>query len=138
VDGATVSPDVYRDIIFPSEKKLGDFYGRVFYYHSCGNLTNLLDPLVTLPNLRILHVSSWTSLKKAYEMSGKDTTLQMVLHPEDVLNTTPEKTRKQIKEILDTVPDRPLWICADAIYSGNAEKVKEWVSVCKEVVLKYT
>jgi uroporphyrinogen-III decarboxylase len=139
VDGNMISRESYKELIFPSEKKVADFYGRTFYYHSCGNLTKILDPLATLPNLGILHVSSWTDLKTAREMTGENVIIQKVLHPEDeVMHATPEKIRSRTREILEAIPDRKLWICADAIYSGDVEKVKQWVTVCKETVAEYT
>ena len=138
IDGNMMSNDTYKKLIFPSEKKIADFYGRTFYYHSCGNLTKLLDPLLSLPNMSVLHVSSWTDLKKAYEMANKDIIIQKVMHPEDdVLHAEPEKIRRQVKEILETVPDRKLWICADAIYAGDVEKVKQWVNIAKQTVAEY-
>jgi len=137
VDGALLSPDMYRDLVYPSEKKLADFYGGVRYYHSCGNLTPMLDTLPTLPNLRILHISSWTDLGKAHEIAPPSVILQKVPHPEDdVLNADEKTIRKQIEGFLAAVPGRKLWKCADAINGGDVEKIKRWLTVAKDTVAK--
>jgi uroporphyrinogen-III decarboxylase len=77
-------------------------------------------------------------LKTAREMTGENVIIQKVLHPEDeVMHATPEKIRSRTREILEAIPDRKLWICADAIYSGDVEKVKQWVTICKQTVAEY-
>lgn len=137
VDGNMISPAVYRDVIFPAEKKLAAFYNGINYYHSCGNLTPFLETLSELSGLRILHISSWTDLKKANELTDPDVVLQKVVHPEDdVLHASEEKIRQQIKQTLKNASGRKLWICADAIYKGNLEKVKNWLNIVKDEVDK--
>ena len=127
--------DEMQLIVFPAELKLSQFYGGVRYYHSCGNLTPFLDTLLRLPNLKILHVSSWTDLQTAYEKSDQTVILQKVMHPkEDVLDADESQIKAHVRAILATVPDRVLHICADAIYSGDIEKVKSWLQTTKEVV----
>jgi hypothetical protein len=135
VDGALLSPEVYRDVVFPSEKKIADFYGGARYYHSCGNLTPLLETLSRLPGLRILHISSWTDLKKAYESTNSSVILQRALHPkDDVLNADEDRIRRQVREILQTVPDRGLLICADALYDGDMDAINRWLAITKDEV----
>ncbi len=135
VDGALLSPRIYEDVLFPAEKKLADFYNGVRYYHSCGNLTPLLPRLTTLSGLQILHISSWTDIQKAYDLTGPDVTLQIALHPEDdVINASEEHIRKKTRTLLEAVKERKTWICADAIYSGNLDAVKRWLSITKDEV----
>ena len=133
-----LSPEGYEEFLFPSEKQLADFYGRVRYYHSCGNLTPFLNTLPRLRNLTMLHVSSWTDLVTACNKTDPRVILQKVMHPEDdVLHATDEQIEKQIEVIAAAVPDRNLWICADALYDGDIEKVKNWLKIAKKVVSRY-
>ena len=135
VDGSLISPEIYASVVYPAELKLAQFYGRVRYYHSCGNLTPLLPTLLGLPGLQVLHVSSWTDLAEAYRQADPSIVLQEVLHPEDdVLNADADRIRAQVHEIMDTVPDRRLLICADAIYEGEISKVQKWLKIAREVV----
>ena len=137
VDGAMASPEMYRDLILPAELKLARFYGGIHYYHSCGNLTPFLPDLTRLPGLGMLHVSSWTDLKRARDCAPPGVILQRVLHPkDDVLHASEEHIRTQTREILATVPDRKLWICADAIYDGDVNAIKRWLGIVKEEVAK--
>ncbi len=137
VDGALVSPAVYEELLYPSEQKLANFYGGVRYYHSCGNLTPLLPKLTTLTGLNILHISSWTDLAKARDLTGDEVTLQIALHPEDdVINATEEQIRAKTREILETVGSRKTWICADAVYGGDIDGVKKWLQITRDEVEK--
>jgi hypothetical protein len=139
VDGAMLSPEIYTAVVFPSELKLANFYGRVRYYHSCGNLTPLLPTLLKLPGIEMLHVSSWTDLAEAYRQADPSIVLQKVLHPQDdVLDADEERIRAQIHDILTVVPDRKLLICADAIYEGEPSKVQTWLRIAREVVGEMT
>ena len=138
-DGNSISPSVYEETILPSELKLAEFYGGIRYYHSCGNLTPLLDAMARIPGLSILHVSSWTGLTAANTKCGPSITLQKVMHPQDdVMNQDEAGIRAQIQDILKTVPDRKLLICADAIYEGSVDKVRSWLRVARETVDSWT
>jgi uroporphyrinogen-III decarboxylase len=135
VDGSMLSPQMYASVVYPSELKLARFYGQVRYYHSCGNLTPLLPKLLDLPGIRMLHVSSWTDLAEAYRQANPSVVLQKVLHPEDdVMKAGEDRIRAQIHDIMKTVPDRKLLICADAIYEGDVSKVQRWLTIAREVV----
>jgi hypothetical protein len=135
VDGSMLSPEMYASVVYPSELKLARFYGQVRYYHSCGNLTPLLPKLLDLPGIRMLHVSSWTDLAEAYRQANPSVVLQKVLHPEDdVMKAGEDRIRAQIHDIMKTVPDRKLLICADAIYEGDVSKVQRWLTIAREVV----
>jgi hypothetical protein len=134
-DGNSISPSVYEKTILPSELKLAEFYGGVRYYHSCGNLTPLLGALARIPGLSVLHVSSWTGLAAAYAKCAPSITLQKVMHPQDdVMKAGEADIRAHIKDIMKTVPDRRLLICADAIYEGSIDKVRTWLRIARETV----
>jgi uroporphyrinogen-III decarboxylase len=135
VDGAMLSPEMYANVVFPSELKLARFYGRTRYYHSCGNLTPLLPTLLRLPGIRMLHVSSWTDLAEARRRADPSIVLQKVVHPQDdVMKAGEDRIRTQIRDILALAPDRKLLICADAIYEGEVSRVKTWLRIAKQAV----
>lgn len=136
VDGNMMGPEMYNDIILPSEKKLADFYGGVRYYHSCGNLTPFLPSICEHKNLKMLHVSPWTNVEKAAStISGKNIILQVCLHPEqDVFGLNENEIYDKVSAIVDAAGENKIWICADAIYSGNINKVKQWVKIARKAV----
>lgn len=138
VDGNSISPAAYEDIILPSEKKLNDFYGGTRYYHSCGNLTPFLPVLTSLPNLRILHVSSWTDIEKAKEITNNmDIVMQLAVHPEsDIFNISEETAYEKLKTFVSQLKDRISWICADAIYSGDFTIIQNWLRLAKKAVVQ--
>lgn len=140
VDGNLFSVNMYREFILPYEKQLADFYGRTYYYHSCGNLTPFLEAMRELP-LQVLHVSSWTDLSKASTCFGNEVIMQKSMKPEDdVLFSTVENMEQKIREVLD-VRNQKLQICADAIsaYSPEAfDNIKRWVEITRKLIGEYT
>jgi len=78
VDCGVISPKIYKEFILPYERRLADFYGgEIFYYHSCGNLTPILDSVLSIPGLKRIEISPWTDLRKAAELlRGKKIIMQ--------------------------------------------------------------
>lgn len=136
VDGNIISPAAYEEIIFPSEKKLNDFYGGTRYYHSCGNLTPFLSKLTQLKELQMLHIGPWTDIEKAKEITHTmDIVLQLAVHPEgDIFNITEEAAYEKLLTFVSVLKGRNSWICADAIYSGDFNRIKSWLALAKKVV----
>jgi uroporphyrinogen-III decarboxylase len=135
VDGALFSADVYSEFIFPYEKQIADFYGGIRYYHSCGNLDNLIPQIAKLPGLKIMHIGAWTDLDKAIQHLPTGTTVQVVVHvQDDVMDTEPEHIRARINEIVHSCRDVPFMVCADTISSGSIDKVKDWIRITRETL----
>jgi len=128
VDCAVISPKIYKEFIFPYEKTLADFYGgEIFYYHSCGNLTPILDSVASIPGLKRLEISPWSDLKKAAQLlSSRRIIVQRRLReiPDDEaqiqsgLERTLNEGRGCILEL--DVTDEPLQICQRWIRTAKA------------------
>lgn len=139
VDGNLFSLEVYREFILPYERKLADFYGGVRYYHSCGNLTPLLDSIKELLGLEKIHISPWTDLEAAKRKVPHDVRLQKCMRlEEDIFLCDKKQMVEKLNKILHDSRDRMIDICADAIHSPSSdlEKVKLWLKIacelCKE------
>ena len=132
VDCSVISPKIYREFIHPYEQRLADFYGgEIFYYHSCGNLTPILDLVTTVRGLKRIEISPWSELSKAADLvRGKKMIIQRRLRriPDaeaeisGILDRTFDDGRGCIME-LDVV-DEPLetsqrWIEASKSYVGS-------------------
>jgi hypothetical protein len=102
----TLSPEMYNVQILPFERKLAEFYKRLFYWHSCGDCTQLLSKIRNLSPISLLHVGPWTNIKTAADVFGKDTPLEICLKPdEDVLQATTEDKKKRLDEIKEACKD---------------------------------
>ncbi len=131
VDGNLFSADFNREFIIPYTKRLADYYGGIPYYHSCGNLTNFLEDIVTLPVTKMQHVSGWTSFDKAVKIVPKDVALQYSLNPlTDVFAATREHMERRFRELAEAVGGHQVDICADAIYEGS------WPELAKIEILR--
>jgi hypothetical protein len=130
VDCGVISPKIYREFILPYERRLADFYGgEIFYYHSCGNLTLILDSVLSIPGLKRIEISPWTDLKKAAELLiGKKVIMQRRMRqiPTDeaeikhMMDMTLREVDGCVAE-LDTV-DEPI------------EASQRWIDVTKSLV----
>ena len=120
IDGASISPQVYRDFVLPYEKELKEHYGSIRYWHSCGNTDSFLEDIREL-NVEMFNVGPWTSYRKAASILGPDVALDICLHPtRDVIDSTPEKMKECVLGISESCKGVPHAIRADAImYQGN-------------------
>jgi hypothetical protein len=116
VDCGIISPKIYKEFILPYEKRLADFYGgEIFYYHSCGNLTPILDSVTSIPRLKRIEISPWTDFQKAVELlRGRGIIIQRRLRQipntegeiERLIETTVREGRGCVLEV--DVVDEPL------------------------------
>ncbi|MBP7494016.1 MAG: hypothetical protein KA771_00840 [Spirochaetales bacterium] len=137
VDGALFSFETYRDIIFPAEKALHDFYGSTRYYHSCGNMTPFLKKVKEL-DPELMHISSATDLSIAHAEFPWRTRFQCCMHPVDeILNADERKMADAISRRMNTAPGRRLELWADALYEGGIDtfhKVLKWLETGRNLV----
>ncbi len=99
VNTPSISPDMYRDLVLPSEKAYASHFGGLRYWHSCGDVTPMISSIREVPNIRIFHVGPVTDLSPAAEVFG-DATLDICLDSLDIYRGTPEGTRARIFDIL--------------------------------------
>lgn len=132
-----VSPDLYEEFIAPYEMMLAEFYGGINYYHSCGDLTDLIPKIKRLPGLEVFHVGPWTDIKTASRELNDNITLQVCLFAErDIFNATEEQMRKNIQYILENRGEHKVQIIADSFGDGSLTKIKRWFEIAKEEVSK--
>jgi uroporphyrinogen-III decarboxylase len=132
-----ISPRIYKEFIFPYDQKLASsFDAGVFYYHSCGNLTPILEEIVELNGLRLLHVGPWTDFGKAVEIvKGRRIILEKRMHCErDILYCTPEQMKAKLSEIVNAGQNTTMEIKATSLDRVPPKTIKAWLRVSKEVL----
>jgi uroporphyrinogen-III decarboxylase len=141
IDCPTVSPDLYRDLIFPYEKEIGERCGRVKYWHSCGNTTAFQDQIKKLPNLALYHCGPWSDFAQAIRIMKPDTAVDLCLNPQsDVVEASEGRMRGRLKEIRKDGGDAPYSVRADAFmvtgaYDGSIlKKIQAWSKIAREVL----
>ncbi len=49
-----MSPRSYKTFILPYEQELSNFYGGIYYWHSCGDITPHVPEVIKVPNIDVL------------------------------------------------------------------------------------
>ena len=141
IDCPTLGPELYRDMIFPYEKELGDHYGRVKYWHSCGNTSIFQAQIKKLPNLGMYHCGPWSDFSRAVRVMSPDTGIDLCINPQkDVVEASEEEMRARLEEIRALGGNASYAVRADAFmvtggYDGSIlRKIKIWNRVAREVL----
>jgi uroporphyrinogen-III decarboxylase len=145
VNVPSISPRLYRDLVLPSEKAYASAFGGLMYWHSCGNVTPMLELIREIPNITIFHVGPWTDVARAAGIFG-DTTLDICLHSMDVYRATEEAMRAKVTTIVQTCWQhgarsfsiRPGILEAFATVDEDLASAARWVRVAKETVAHLT
>jgi hypothetical protein len=137
-----VSPNMYTNLILPSEIQTAKFYGILNYWHSCGNTTLLMDKINTIPNLRMVHVSGWSNFHTAACTYSKDIALQFALQPiADVLSpTSSQHVDNRLYEITENAKGRPATVMLDAIQmlssvKDSMDSIYHWIDRANEILI---
>lgn len=107
VNCPTLSPVLYRDVILPVEIELGEHYGGVFYWHSCGNTTKLLEDIACIPVLDLFHCGPWTDVAEACRVMGnRGVPLEICVDPvEKAQMASPADQKRYLEDIVAHIPD---------------------------------
>jgi hypothetical protein len=138
-----ISPEIYRDIVWPIEKELSVKEGGIVYWHSCGDTTKMMKWIRKLPDLRMCHVSAWCDCVKAAEVYGTEQALQVCVHPiREVLDATLSQMEERIKQIVGALGDHRFYINADCIQACldmpvQIKKIQNWVETARRVIEKH-
>ena len=138
IDNPSIGPNIYDELIFPYEKEIGETYGGVRYFHSCGNITAFLPAISKLPNLDVVHVGPWTSYEEADRIMGNQTALEICLHPvNDIVMADESAMRAKLEDIIDKCPHKNYSVRADALMpqgelEPQLEKIRQWEEIARE------
>jgi len=128
-----ISPKGYKEFVLPYEKRISEFHGGIEYWHSCGRIDPILTYIKEIPNLKMIHVSHSTDLKKSVEIIGKDNIIEIVLNPiDDVEKATPLQMENKLKEIKRVCEGLNFTVRADAFQvltsvENDLKQIKLWI-----------
>ncbi|MDW7674417.1 MAG: uroporphyrinogen decarboxylase family protein [Bacillota bacterium] len=145
VDCNVIGPNIYKEYAFPYELELSEFYGGINYWHSCGNITKMLEYIRQIPNLEMINISSWTNYEAAASMCP-DIALEICLKPTtDVYHARKEHIVKVVNRVQDICARhnvKSYQIRAGSLQGygetieGDFAKIARWIKVVKETVNK--
>jgi hypothetical protein len=138
-----VSPNMYENLILPTEVELSHYFGGIIYWHSCGDTTPMAYLIDRIPNMCMVHLSPWTNIWKAASAYNRDKILEIALHPvADITN--PDSTASLRQKLIDAVEctknHAGTLVRADGIaFTGDVqeglEQVKRWNIHAREIFL---
>jgi uroporphyrinogen-III decarboxylase len=143
VSTPTLSPGLYKEFVFPYEKKLADYFGRVHYWHSCGDTTALAPVIARLPNVHMFDVGPWTDLAKAVDAYRyvPEATVMRRINPIDwVMRATEEQMRQPIEEVRSVCEGIiPTMVMYDGLnyqsdWKADWEKIHRLDQFCHEIL----
>lgn len=140
INSPMVSPELYRDLIFPFEKELGEHFGGVKYWHSCGNTTPFLEQINKLPNLALFHTGPLTSYEDADRIMGARTTLDVNLDPtRDVLHASEAQMEEKLRDIAEKCRHKNLTVRIDNLMPDGSletqlDKIAKWQDAAARVL----
>lgn len=137
-----ISPAQYRDIFLPIEHELCNYYGSIFYWHSCGNVTKLLPMIGSIRKLELFHCGPWTDIKKACSVfPGNGTAMEIVIEP---VSKVQKASREQQKKILvelqrEITSEANCFIKVDSLevisnLPSDLQQILQWIEVAREVL----
>jgi len=103
----TLSPALYRDMILPFEIELCEHYSGMFYWHSCGDTTKLLDDIARIPVVDLFHCGPWTDVAESCRVWGeRGVPIEICVEPvEKVQRASPAQQRRYLQDIVAQIPD---------------------------------
>lgn len=112
-----ISPRFYEEFVLPYEIELGNFYGGISYWHSCGNTEKLQKMIKTIPHLEMVHVSPWTNLQKSVEnFRDSGISLEVVLHPlRDVQQASDKEITAHLTSVREVTSGLPVTVRSDGM-----------------------
>jgi hypothetical protein len=142
VNCPTLSPALYRDVILPLEMELGEYYGGIFYWHSCGNTTELMDDIARIPVLDLFHCGPWTDVAKACQVLGsRGVSLEICVDPVEKAQMAASGDQKlYLQDILAQIPDDvDCYIKLDSLeiirdLPTELAVIQSWLDAAREVL----
>ena len=133
-----VSPEKWEEFSLHYQKKIFERYGLISY-GCCENLTNKIDAVMTVPNLRVFVCSPWTDLQKLVEKAEGRYVIQWRQKASDVIFCNdPGTIKKHLSEGAEILKGIPTHIALREVetLNGNPDLQKEWAALAKEAAAK--
>lgn len=132
-----VSPQMHEEFMLNYQLPIMDKFGLVAY-GCCEDLTNKIDILRKIPNLRRIAVSPFANVKKCAEQIGTDYVISYRPSPSDMVSYGFDKDR--IKKILRRDFQYMKNCCFDITLKDvetvekDPERIRNWVKIVRQVI----
>ncbi len=134
-----VSPAMFEEFLLDYQKKIFARFGAVSY-GCCENLTNKMDPVLAIPNLKIMVCSAWTNLDKLIAKVGTKHCIMWRHKASDVVCPHDTAALKQyVNEGARKLQGYYYQTILRELQTqmGHDNRLYEWTQISKEAVTKY-
>ena len=133
---ASYGPRTYAEFVQPFNVDIARLFGKV-YYHGCEDLTQKVEIIRDLPNLREFHVSPWSQVAPIAEALPEHVSMEVHSHPTNVLFLWGAKEmREELLGLTRGAGDHAfnLKLCdIQTINADGGQALITWSEVAKEV-----
>jgi len=134
-----VSPRMQEEFLLNYQTPIFQQYGAV-QYGCCEDLTQKIDILLRIPNLRVFVCSAWTDLDRVVDACGTDYTIMWrqpahgVVFPDDLA-----PIREHLEEGMRKLEGRYYQVVLRELETlhGHPDRLREWAQIAVEVAGKY-
>ncbi|MCP4395813.1 MAG: hypothetical protein GY801_00675 [bacterium] len=145
-----MSPASYREFILPYEQELSEFYGGIYYWHSCGDISKHTPEVLKVPNIDVLDFG--------VTMDDKRVGLEKLPHPFDstvelrvmaqahIQNAADDEIRSYMEDIVACCQDIQLhkYVLRSSGMSvllgaeDDLKQLRKWIEVTRRVQEQFT
>ncbi len=133
----SVSPSMHEEFLLNYQIPILEKFGLVAY-GCCEDLSNKIDMLRKIPNLRRIAVSPFANVEKCAEQIQRDYVLSYRPSPSEMVGYgfDPDKVRSILKKDMKTCKNTFVDITLKDVETVQCdpERVKKWVKICHEVI----
>lgn len=137
-----ISPQMFREFIFPCYKKIASVFGRL-NYGCCEPVNTFWEDIKTLPNLKKVSISPWCDEDfMAEQLRGSGIIYHRKPSPNYLgvgAKLDEDAFRNHIEKTVKTAKGCKLEICQRDVYTVNKDmdKVRRYVQIIRETIDKY-
>jgi hypothetical protein len=132
-----VSPQMHDEFILRYQLPIMSNYG-LCQYGCCEDLTNKIDMLRKIPNLRIIAVAPLANVRRCAEQIGKDYVISWRPNPTDMVccGFDEDRIRRQIREGLSAMKGCHVQIHLKDIETveGDYDRLAKWTRIVRECI----
>jgi len=139
-----MSPEMYETFIFPYERELCDYFGGIYYWHSCGDTTPHITQILRLPVLDLFDIGPGVKNKKqAIQQIGQDKPTEIRFAADRCVQRADEnEMQKFVEETVEScrecqVEKYVIRVSGLSVLLGakkDLEKLRTWIKVARRVL----
>lgn len=136
---AQVSPALHEEFVMQYERRLLEPFG-LNGYGCCDDLTNKLDHVLAIPNMRRISISPWADVAACAERLGADCILSWKPNPAYLVGDfDPEQIHRYLRDALDAARGCVMEVILKDTHTceHHPERFTAWTQVARELVEAY-